>query len=94
MQKQGYQPLLLQPGKGRLVKRCPGALLIGAVEPAHAGALVPGESQPLEVSLHLLRVPSGTAGGIQILDAQHHPSPLLPGAEPGQEAAEDISQME
>ena len=40
---------------------------------------------------HLLSVAHGASGGVQILHTQNHFPALLPGAEPDQQAAEDIS---
>ena len=88
------QPLGLQALQGRLIQPGPAALLIGAAGAAHARSLVPVQAQPVDVPAHLLPVAGGTAGCVQVLDPQDHPAALLPGAEPGQQAAQDISQMD
>ena len=87
------QPLRLQPIQGGLIERRPLALEIGFVWPRDFRSLVPVQSQPAEIPDHLLRITHGTAGGVQVLDPQDDGSALLPGAEPGQEAAENVPQM-
>ena len=69
------------------------ALVIGAVRPAGAAALVPHKAQPGKVLLQQVGVGAGAAGGVQILNAKHHLAAACPGAEPGQQAAHQIAQM-
>ena len=69
------------------------ALVIGAVRPAGAAALVPAKAQPGKVLLQQVSVGAGAAGSVQILNAKHHLAAACPGAEPGQQAAHQIAQM-
>ena len=78
----------------RLVDLRPLALVIGAGAVVPSGADVPIQPQPLEIPLHLLTVPPGTAGGIQILHPKQDPAVLLSGGEPHQQGAQKISQMQ
>ena len=78
----------------RLVDLRPLALVIGAGAVVPSGADVPIQPQPLEIPLHLLAVPPGTAGGIQILHPKQDPAVLLSGGEPHQQGAQKISQMQ
>ena len=70
------------------------ALVIGAVRPAGAAALVPDKAQPVEVLLQQVGVDSRAALGVQILNAQHDASTPASGAEPRQQAAGQIAQMQ
>ena len=88
-----HQPQIRQPLQGGLIQRRPPALVIGSVRPAGAGTLIPIKAQPAEVCLHLIGIPPGTAGSVQILHSQDHPAAPLPGAEPRQQTAEDVAQV-
>ena len=70
------------------------ALVIGAVGAAAAAALVPDKAQPFQIFFQRIGVFPGAALGIQILNAQNDASALTSGAEPGQQAAGQIAQME
>ena len=88
------QPLGLQSPQSSLIQRRPPALLIGAAGAADDRSLVPVQSQPLDVPAHLLPIAPRTSRDIQILDPQDHSPALLPGAEPSQQAAQNIPQMD
>ena len=88
------QPLGLQSPQSSLIQRRPPALLIGAAGAADDRSLVPVQSQPLDVPAHLLPIAPRASRDIQILDPQDHSPALLPGAEPSQQAAQNIPQMD
>ena len=69
-------------------------LVIGAVRPAGAAALVPDKTQPVKVLLQQVGVDSRAALGVQILNAQHDASTPASGAEPRQQAAGQIDKMQ
>ena len=70
------------------------ALVIGAVGAAQAAPLVPIQPQEPQVLFQQVCIDAGAAGSIQILDAQQDASPLAFGAEPGQQAAGQIAQVQ
>ena len=70
------------------------ALVIGAVGAAAAAALVPDKAQPAQVLFQCVGIFAGAALGIQILNAQNDAPALTSGAEPGQQAAGQIAQMQ
>ena len=70
------------------------ALVIGAVGAAVAAALVPDKAQPFQIFFQRIGVFPGAALGIQILNAQNDAPALTSGAEPGQQAAGQIAQMQ
>ena len=88
------QPLGLQSPQSSLIQRRPPALLIGAAGAADDRSLVPVQSQPPDVPAHLLPIAPRASRDIQILDPQDHSPALLPGAEPSQQAAQNIPQMD
>ena len=70
------------------------ALVIGAVGAAAAAALVPDKAQPFQILFQRVGIFPGAALGIQILNAQNDAPALTSGAEPGQQAAGQIAQMQ
>ena len=70
------------------------ALVIGAVGAAAAAALVPDKAQPAQVLFQCVGIFARAALGIQILNAQNDAPALTSGAEPGQQAAGQIAQMQ
>ena len=86
-------PVLQLPEAGSVDLRAL-ALVIGAVRPAGAAALVPDKAQPVEVLLQQVGVDSRAALGVQILNAQHDASAPASGTEPRQQAAGQIAQMQ
>ena len=70
------------------------ALVIGRVCAAGAAALVPCKPQPCKILFQQVGVDAGAALGIQILDAQHDAPALTFCAEPCQQAARQIAQMQ
>ena len=68
-------------------------LVIGAVRPTGAAALVPDKAQPAQVFFQLVGISAGAALGVQILNAQHDAPALTFCAEPRQQAAGQIAKM-
>ena len=89
-----HQPLRGQLRVGLLIDGGALALVIGAVGPAVAAALVPDKAQPFQILFQCVGIFAGAALGIQILNAQNDAPALTSGAEPGQQAAGQIAQME
>ena len=86
--------LLLQLGIGLLIDGRALALVIGNVGPAGGAALVPHKAQPFQVFFQQVRKLAGTALRVEIFNAEDDPAPLAFGAEPGQQAASQVAQME
>ena len=89
-----YQPHLFQFAVALGIDVPALALVIGRVCAAGAAALVPRKPQPRKVLLQQVGVDAGAALGVQILDAQHDAPALTFCAEPCQQAARQIAQMQ
>ena len=89
-----HQAQIRQLRQGGFVEGGALALIVRLVGAAPAGARVPVQAQPAEVGLQLLGVAAGAAGNVQVFDAEDDLSALLAGAEPGDETAEQVSQMD
>ena len=89
-----HQPLLLQLAVALGIDVPAFALVIGRVCAAGAAALVPRKPQPRKVLLQQVGVDAGAALGVQVLDAQHDAPALTFCAEPRQQAAGQIAQMQ
>ena len=76
------------------VDLCAFALVIGAVGAAPAPALVPDEAQPGQVFFQQVCVFPGAALRVQILDAEDDAPARMSGAQPGQQAARKVAQMQ
>ena len=70
------------------------ALVVRPVGAASAAALVPVQAKPVQVLLQQVGVDARTAFRIQVLNAQDDAPALALGAEPGQQAAGQIAQMQ
>ena len=89
-----HQPLRGQLGIGFLIDESALALVIGAVGPAVAAALIPDKAQPAQVFFQLVGVLAGAALRIQIFNAEDDLPALVLGAQPGQQAASQVAQVE
>ena len=89
----GKKNLFGQPVKGPAVQRRALALVIGGVGAAPAAALVGRKPQPGQVGFQQVGKGAGAAGGVQVLDAQHHPAAPAFGRQPGQQAAAQVAQV-
>ena len=89
-----HQPLRSQLRVGLLIDGGALALVIGAVGPAVAAALVPDKSQPAQVFFQLVGIFAGAALGVQILNAEDDLSALMLRTQPGQQAAGQVAQVE
>ena len=69
-------------------------LVIGAVRPTGAAALVPRKAQPVQILFQQVSIDAWAALGIQILNAQHDTPALTFCAEPRQQAAGQIAKMQ
>ena len=59
-----------------------------------APALVPEQAQPCKVLFQKVGISAGTALRVQVLDAEDDLSALMLGAQPRQQTAREISQMQ
>ena len=70
------------------------ALVIGAVGAAVAAALVPVKAQPRKIFFQQVGVLAGAALGVKVLDAEDDAPALMLGAQPRQQTAREIAQMQ
>ena len=88
------QPLRLQLGVLFLIDAAAFALVIGRVRPAGAAALLPDKAEPAQILFQLVGILAGAAFGIQILDPEDDLPSLLLRAQPCQQAAGKVAEME